>query len=328
MPGPKTHNIFYKQLKPLLNKSILRLLPSYDDYDIFAQGHDLLIYYDFYKIFSTKRLKTNLRYSDKLQEFYFPEFVYNYIKYTQENGITQNEQIRLFLYGYVGHHILDAYTHPLIIYFSGDHIRDTRNPTWRHGIMENLLDVYLTKVAENKNPRIYPVHKDFAINEKNLTPKLKAVLNASMTETYGFKNGGEIFFKVMPQVKLFMRIFKHDPTGVKRIIFDKADPFLKGTAAFSYNRDDAEVIPLLNDRHEAWQNPMSGAVSYKSFSELYEDALRITADIINNLDYIWRCGTVKWEFIKSIVPNIASTHGLECGQRLEINYKKTKVMEV
>ncbi len=322
MPGPKTHDIFYKQLKPLINKSVFDMLPHYDDYSVFAQGHDLLIYYDFYKIFSTKRLESNLQYSDKLQEFYFPEFVYNYMKYTQESNNNQNEQVRLFLYGYIGHHILDAYTHPLIIYFSGDHMRDKHNSTWRHGIMENLLDVHLMKAAENKNPRNYPTHKDFSIDEKNLSPELKAVLDASLRETYGFQNSGEIFCKAMRQIKLFVRIFKYDPTGAKRVVFDILDPFLKGTAAFSYNRNDTDVQLLLNDRHEIWKNPMNGVTSNKSFTELYEDALKVTADIINNLDYVWRCGTVEWEFIKSIIPNIASTHGLECGQRLEINYKK------
>ena len=55
MPGPKIHDIFYKQLKPLINKAVLDMLPHYDDYSVFAQGHDLLIYYDFYKIFSRKQ---------------------------------------------------------------------------------------------------------------------------------------------------------------------------------------------------------------------------------------------------------------------------------
>ena len=322
MPGPKTHQIFYKQLKTFLNKAVLDGLPHYDDYSIFAQGHDLLIYYDFYKIFSTKRLETNLRYSDKLQEFYFPEFVYSYISHTQKSNMSQNEQVRLFLYGYIGHHILDAYTHPLIIYYSGDHIRTPQNPTWRHGILENLIDIYLMKEIESKNPRYYPVYKDFSINKKDLSPELKVPLSISLWEIYGFQKGAKIFFKTMTQVKIFMRIFKYDPTGIKRVIFNKLDPFLKGTAAFSYNRDSESVQQFLNECHTVWQNPMSGTAFHKSFMELYEDALLITADIINSLDFIWQHNSVKWEFVKSAIPNVASTHGLECGQRLEINYKK------
>ena len=322
MPGPKTHHIFYKQLKSLLNQAVLNGLQYYDEYSIFAQGHDFLIYYDFYKIFNTKRLETNLWYSDKLQEFYFPEFVYSYIKYAQESDITRNEQVRLFLYGYISHHILDAYTHPLIIYYSGDHIRNPHNATWQHGIMENLIDIYFMKTIEDKNPGNYQVHKDFSVNKKDLSPELKVVLNVSLQEIYRFQSGGEVFCKAMAQVKPFMRIFKYDPTGIKRVMFDKLDPMLKGTSSFSYNRNTSEVQRLLNVHHEVWQNPMSGITSDKSFMELYGDALHITADIVNRLDSVWQSGTADWELIQSIIPNIASTHGLACGQRLKINYKK------
>ena len=48
MPGPKTHDIFYKSLKGKLNKRTLDSFPNYDQYNIFVQGHDFLIYYDFY----------------------------------------------------------------------------------------------------------------------------------------------------------------------------------------------------------------------------------------------------------------------------------------
>ena len=48
MPGPKTHDIFYKDLKGKLNPKTLDSFPNYDKYNIFVQGHDFLIYYDFY----------------------------------------------------------------------------------------------------------------------------------------------------------------------------------------------------------------------------------------------------------------------------------------
>ena len=323
MTGPKTHHIFYKQLKQYLNKDILDNLPHYDEYSIFAQGHDLLIYYDFYKIYSNKRLEVNLHYSELLQEFYFPEFIYNYIKHAQKIGTLHNEQIRLFLYGYIGHHILDAYTHPFIIYYSGDHMREPQNPTWWHGIVENLIDIYLMEKEEHINPQIYPVYKDFTFSRNKLISILQEVLNDSLQEIYGFKGGGEDFCKAMTQIGLFIRIFKYDSTGIKRVFFDKVDTLLKGTASFSYHRNNAEVLPFLNENHELWRNPMNGNItSYKSFWELYQSALKDTAEIINQLEGILNNKIIDKDIIYSIIPNIASTHGLKCGQKLEINHKK------
>ena len=68
MPGPKTHDIFYRQLKQKLNADTLSGFKNYDDYHIFAQGHDFLIYYDFYKIWNQKKLDKNISDSVLLQE--------------------------------------------------------------------------------------------------------------------------------------------------------------------------------------------------------------------------------------------------------------------
>lgn len=322
MPGPKTHHIFYKQLKQYLHKETLDRFPHYDEYSIFAQGHDFLIYHDFYKIFSNKRLTQNLHYSEMLQEYDFPEFVYSYIKYAEEMDALQNEQVQLFLAGYIGHHILDAYTHPLIIYYSGDHIRNRDNATWMHGIVENLIDIYLMKTQEQKNPKTYPVYKDFAFPKDNINPKLKEILNNSLYEIYGFENGGNSFIEAFSQLELFMRMFKYDKFGMKRVIFDFADPIAKGTSSFSYHRDIIDVKPFLNDNREQWCNPMSGEYSDKSFMNLFHKALIDTADIINQIEKVFDSGVINKDNIYSIIPNIASTHGLECGQKLKINYIK------
>ena len=54
MPGPKTHEISYKHLRNRLDKNTLNEFPNYDIYSIFAQGHDFLIYYDYYKIWNQR----------------------------------------------------------------------------------------------------------------------------------------------------------------------------------------------------------------------------------------------------------------------------------
>lgn len=324
MPGPKTHYIFYKQLKNKLSESTLSSFPNYDKYSIFAQGHDLLIYHDFYKIWNQKKLDDNINASKLLQEFEFQEFVYNYLKEAKKIGSIEDEQTRLFIGpGYVMHHILDAYTHPQIIYYSGDHTRDPNNKTWMHGIVENLIDIYMMEKYEKKDSKTYPVYQDFIFDKTIDTSKLMEILNGSLFDTYYIKNGGETFIESLAQVSLFMKTLKYDPTSIKKVIFDLIDPILKGTSSFSYNRDAKEAILYLNKDHESWLNPIDDKKeSNKSFLQLYKEAMINGATIVDKLEKICQSGIINKDDIYEIIPNVASTHGLECGKECKIINKK------
>lgn len=324
MPGPVTHLFFYRQLKDKLCDDMPCTLPGYDSCSVFAQGHDLLIYHDFYKIVREEQLACNLENSDKLQEFLFPQFVFNYMCQARKMGVLDHEQIQLFLGpGYIAHHILDAYTHPFIIYQAGDHVRNVKNKTWMHGIVENSIDILFLERLDPRHYRSRRIYKDFTFNQKQLDPALPAVLDASLMETYGFAGGGQALCRAMSQVSLFMRMFKYDPTGFKRRLFDTADPILKGTASFSYHRDGDFARRFLNEEHAVWCNPMEkNLCSRASFFELYARALDETAEIIRALFALCKSGYFTWDTVRGIVPDIASTHGLACGQKLKIRYTK------
>ncbi|MDO5003633.1 MAG: hypothetical protein Q4E39_05355 [bacterium] len=325
MPGPKTHNIFYKDLKKQLNTNTLDSFPNYDDYSIFAQGHDFLIYHNFYKIWNNKQLNKNIADSSTLQEGKISEFVYNYMNIAINNGSIEKEDVRLFLGpGYLMHHVLDAYTHPLIIFYSGDHTRDLNNKTWEHGIVENLLDIYLMEHLENKNPREYPVYKDFIFSHM-VSPDLINTLNLALEETYGIKDGGQRFAESIYQVEMFIKKFKYDPTGLKRVFFDLVDPILKGTKSFSYNRDCDNNLDFLNLNHEEWLNPNDNKItSTMSFLDLYKKALNDGANIIDELEKIAKHGVISYLDICDLVPNVSSITGLESGKKLELKYTKKR----
>lgn len=325
MPGPKTHHIFYKDLKKKLKPSTLSSLKEYDQYSIFAQGHDFLIYRDFYKIFNQKRLDSNVEISELLQEYQFPEFVYQYLKFAQNSGAIEDEQTRLFIGpGYVMHHLLDAYTHPMIIYYAGDHTRDPKSETWKHGIVENLLDIYLMAKKEGIHASTYPIYKDFEFDNTKIRKAIIQVLEDSLQATYQITGGGRMFFQSFPQVELFMRSLKYDPTGIKAKMFDKLDPILKGTSSFSYHRNPMDALPYLNLEHDTWINPMDETIqSTDSFMDLYEKALSDGAPIVDKLEELCKKEIIHRDDVYEIIPNIASTHGLECNQKLKIkNIKK------
>lgn len=324
MPGPKTHQIFYKQLKEELTKETLSAYPNYDQYSIFAQGHDFLIYHDYYKINKQAKLDVNVHNSILLQEWSFQEFVYNFLKASREIGAIESEQVRAFLIpGYIMHHILDSYTHPQIIYTAGDHERDPESDDWKHGIIENLIDIYMMEKYENINPKTYKVYRDFKFSQKMVDPKLIRVLNDSLQKTYAISRGGKIFKKSFSQVESFMRNLKYDPTGIKRILFDYVNPKLIGTSSFSYHRDSCDALKYLNLEHEKWVNPMDASIeSTDSFIDLYNKALKEGAIIMNRLEKVCQSGIINKDEIYDIIPNKASTHGLECGQHCKISNRK------
>ncbi|MDD6223393.1 MAG: hypothetical protein PUB18_00100 [bacterium] len=323
MPGPKTHDIFYQQLKRKLHPDTLKNLPHYDEYRLFAQGHDFLIYHDFYKLWNSKKLHHNIQNSVLLQEHKFQQFVYCFLKTAKNNGAIEDEQTRLFIGpGYIMHHLLDAYTHPFIIYYAGDHTRDPNNKTWQHGIVENLIDIHMMKTYEKIDPKVYPVYQDFAYQQVT-TNGLLQTLDQSLYEIYGISNGGNIFNLSFYQVSLFMKAMKFDKLGLKRLIFDKIDPFLKGTSSFSYHREVRDVTVYLNEEHELWFNPLDANIqSTESFMDLYHKALTDGAYIIDQLEKICESGMVHRDDIYSLIPNVASTYGLECGRKFEIQNKK------
>ena len=323
MPGPKTHDIFYKQLKQELNSNTLAGFDSYDDYHIFAQGHDFFIYHDFYKIWNQSKLDKNVSDSVLLQEHKFQEFVYNFLESARNNGSIEEEQTRLFIGpGYIMHHFLDAMVHPFIIYYSGDHTRDPNNKTWQHGIVENLLDIYMMEKMEQVDPKTHPVHEEFKF-DKVLSSGLVDTLNKSLQKTYGIVDGGDRFKVAIYQMELFMKTLKFDKSGFKKAIFDMADPVLKGTSSFSYHRDSVDALPYLNEEHDLWVHPMYYSIqSNESFMELYNKALVDGALLIDELEKICRTGNIHKDDVYAIIPNIASTYGLECCQEFEIRNKK------
>ena len=325
MPGPKTHDIFYKELKEKLSVQTLSSFPHYDDYSIFAQGHDFLIYHDFYKIWNQKRLDSNVHNSTLLQECKFPEFVYNYLQISANAGVLQDEQIRLFIGpGYVAHHMLDAYAHPLIIYYAGDHTRNPDNLTWQHGIVENLIDIYLMESKQSIDPKSYPSYCDFIFSDELRAPLLETLTN-SLNDVYQIENGGKTFKEAIYQTSAFIKYMKFDPSGFKKNIFDKLDPYLKGTSSFSYHRESTDALKYLNLEHDNWVNPMdSSIISSDSFLDLYDKALIDSSYIINELEEMCRGGNIKKEDIFSLIPDISSVHGLQGGQPLKIKYKKYK----
>ncbi len=321
MAGLKTHDIFYKELKKKLSSKILENYPNYDKYNVFAQGHDLFLYHNFYKFLDKKRVRENTEFSVKIQENGFREFVYNYINVAKKANVLNKESIRSFIgLGYITHHILDSYTHPYIIYLAGDHTPDVLNVTWQHGVTENMLDQYLIMVRENRNPKQIKVSKDFKFKKKLFDKDLEDVLNKSFFLTYGDAGKGSILRKASLQVKKLAKASKEDKYGLKVKILNTVYRNRVEKDAFSYNRDFFEVNKYLNKDKNYWFNPMFTDRIYNySFDELFEKSMDHCKEIIENLEVLYKKEVITREDINKIIPDVASTHGGPCNMPLKIN---------
>lgn len=309
MPGPKTHEIFYRQLKKRLPEQMLATLPNYNAYSLYAQGHDLLIYQDWWKIWQLDR---HIQESLLLQEDSAQEFVFRFLEEAANRNVLEKEQVRLFIGpGYLSHHILDSCLHPLIIHYSGDHIRSRENTTWKHGIIENLLDAYFMKRFDNRDCHTYPVHKDFCFPDSRLDKDVFQILTKTLDSVYGISDGGLKIEKALLQMKHFIRILKYDPSGWKKVLFGSLDSLAKGSSSFSYHVYPEDAEAYLNRNHQSWANPKAPqSVVSKSMSELYADALQECTEIIARLDRLCRYGEPTREAVYAIVPNRSSTYAL------------------
>lgn len=308
MPGAKTHDIAYKQIKEKLNNKTLSNFPNYDDYNIFSQGHDLLIYYQYYYPW---HLKKNIITSVKLQEEMLPEFVFNYMDIAKKNGALEEEATRLFIgAGYIFHHILDMYIHPLLIYYSKDHIPDKNNVTWQHGIIETLIDAYMVKSFENKNPATYKIYEDFKF-KKQVSQRFVDTLNKSFEKTYDMVNIGNKFKISFYQTQSYIKAVKYDPKRIKKKIFDYLDKYFMGTSSFSYHVNPLEALKYLNIENKFWNNPVDSTLtSTESFMDLYDKALKESSYIIDKLEELAYKGIFNRDDIYSIIPNKSSISGL------------------
>ncbi len=313
MPGSKIHDIFYKQLKGKLSPEITSALPDYDYYSIFAQGHDLLIFNDYWKLW---KLNQHIRESLLLQEDHFQEFIYQYLIQAKRNGHLNQEQTFLFIGpGYIAHHILDSYLHPLIIFYAGDHIRDASNETWKHGMIETLLDVYFTQYFEHRQCADYKVYEDFPRTDLLLDPALITVLDDTLFKVYGIQSGGSKFKKGIRQTRHFIHLCKYDPHGYKKIFFAFFDHISKGSAALSYSVDPNDAVPYMNLQHHMWTNPKNKEIgSTQSMLELYDLAMEESASICNSLYQLIIRGDFTRDEVYAIIPDRSSSYGLPCSQ--------------
>jgi len=317
MPGHLTHDKSYFDVYERLPGPMREQYEgAWQRHRIFAQGHDLLLFYMFLHLPKYPELQSKL----KIIEDDIQDLTMNYIELLQETE--KSAEAKLFLYGYLIHHFLDAKLHPLIIYETGD-LRGDKDAQALHLLVENMIDAYMLK-RDGADPMKFKIHRVVPSREA-LSAETRAIVRAGFQRTYGLENFDAIFADYNNLSRTFFRTLRHDPVGLKKILFRPLDFLLMGLfkpSILPFHFDGTECLEYLNRQSQAWTHPIDAAIlSTKSFDELYEDGVNEIAGMISMLDEAIR-DHASSAAIKLIVPNISSIHGRQAGMEYQFSYTK------
>ena len=318
MPSTITHEYHYRDTYKNMSNSFKGEfdLEFYRKYSAFAQGHDALFFANFWNVPQFFKRREKALY---IQDNFFQELCIEMVDLINKYGYKDIKVIKLLLYGYMMHHILDSYMHPYVIY-------ETQSTPQEHERFETYLDGVFLKEREGVNPRIYKIHT-LIPNMPKLSKETISTVDKAFKEIYGFENFGKLYERALRQVNLVLYILRYDPIGYKRVFcefFDSLHLMDMKTSWLSYNSDLLKYQNLMNDEHNAWNNPTDATrISWSSVRELYELAVKDAAKIISELNEAIKDGATKQE-LEDIIPNKSAIHGLECNKHLTLSHVKIR----
>ncbi len=315
MPSSITHEYHYRDVYKYTTNDFKNSfdIETYRKYSLFAQGHDALFFLDFWNLLEQKNHHKKAIY---LQDHDFKKICLELIELIRTYNLEESKELKLMLYGFITHHILDSVAHPYIIY-------ETKN-FGLHEAVESYIDGKMIEKKEQEEFRKYPVHRIIPslpeINQSTIQ-----VINEAFYNVYQYKNFGNDYIRALHQVNPFLYFLRYDPIGVKKFGYNIVDRMNLTKTKYSwlsyYNKLEG-YDKYLNEEHRPWINPVdNNIVSTESFDELYEKAIYKTAIILSEIEEAIENGASMEEFEK-IIPDISAVHGQKCDQNLKLKYLK------
>lgn len=316
MPSTITHNYFGKDLYG-------RIKPRVDvDKNLFIisnQGHDLLMFYKFWNLKKRAKAESNC---SVLQNVNFRYFVKSYIEKIKDIDENLKRNAKSFIYGYIAHHILDAYVHPKVVYETG--IVDIRNKETykyrgKHALYETILDIEFI-IDREKEINRKTIYETFPKRVK-LDKSIEKLTDDVFRDVYGIDGLGKKFNDSLNNVYYFMKIFRYDSTGIKKWFYELVDKIITKPNSYygflSYKRSFEKYKNLLHS-NDYWYYPYVGGkkVNY-SFVELYNMALDKTEEIIDGIEKYLK-NMYHIDELDLIIPDISAIHGLECSRDVKL----------
>lgn len=323
MAGTITHAYFASDLYDKLSiKSKELLMDEKESLKVFAQNTDTLFFYNITNLKKGKHIRTFGYRSQKIKVYEFFSTLINYIKY---NNLQYNPQVISYLYGMLSHYVLDSTMHPFIIYKTGNFIKENKN-TYKynhlHNEMESYFDNYLLTVRDGINPHKFKCH-NFCFNVDSFDKELIEVIDFTYKEVFGISNFHNYYLTSIKQMKLFYRVFRYDPTGLKKVFYSFVDLIcprsLLRKVPLSYHINKKNKKWFLNLEHNKWYNPTDKRTkSNESILELYTKALDKTTKMIQEINqFLYYDKKIN---LKKVVGNLSYETGKDCDKVRELKY--------
>lgn len=323
MAGTITHAYFSMDLYERLSIKSKELLMDYkEDLKMFSQNTDILFFYNITNFKRGKEIREFGYRSQKIKTYEFFSTLINYIKY---NDHQYHPQVIAYLYGMLSHYVLDSTVHPFIIYKTGQFDKNDKN-TYQynhlHNELESYFDNYLLRIRRGIKPHKFKCHK-YCFNVEDFSKELIEVMDFTYKEVFGVHNFHEYYFKSSKQMKFFYRVFRYDPTGIKRVFYSMVDgvcpkSFLR-KVPLSYHMKMRKWKPFLNLEHEKWYHPTDKRTkSNESFLELYTKALAKSTKMIQEINqYLYYDKKIN---LKKVIGNLSYETGKDCNKERELKY--------
>lgn len=256
MAGTITHFKFINDLSRKINFK--------GDTNLFlvaGQGHDLLF---FVKLKDFNKYATRAEIAKTIAESRFK----NVVEVWQREILkTNDEMLKILLYGYVAHHVLDSYIHPWINNKCNCYFDKTKKETWnnngKHAILESILDVLVMNPYRFRVPNI------------KIEKRTEEAINRIFADVYGNYDVGTLMVDGINNIKGFIKFYRIDRLGIKRMGYKLIDFFTPIYAqkftflSFHYPKKEVKKI---ND------------VYWRDFNRLYSVALSKAALLILEIE--------------------------------------------
>lgn len=302
MPSTITHGYIGVNTIKKLNKKPNEILNKHiNNFKIYCQSTDILYFYHIFLLKSNKIQKLGHDFHGKNV---FKAFEY-LIKLNKEN---KNEELFTLISGLITHYKADSIMHPYINYLSQNtnklHHQD------KHFEIETYLDNYFVKKHEKTNQKTHKHYKLIFNYQKK--PIIIDSLNKMFKDVFNEENIGNIYYKALKEMSFVFKYVRHDKTGIKKEIYKLIDynPFkVRRTKYLSYHFDLTNDKYYLNLEKKEWYNLKDKSLkSNKSFLELYDDVIKESSNIINEL-YLYIFEDKKIDLFK-LIGNNSYSNGL------------------
>ncbi len=305
MPAFITHQIFAKKISEKIT------IKNFDKktFEIFAQSHDLFYYY---MTFDKKERKTVKDYGKKFHRKNTQSFIINLVRTIKSNNLVNDKESLGFLYGVISHYVLDSTFHPYIFYKTGIYNKKdkkTKKYQGLHNQIERNLDVYYYQKYYHKKINKLKVLK--LIPKIKPSNNLKNLIDQTYKKTYHKENVSKYLIEGYKHARINLFMFSQDKFGIKKQIYKiiSSIKYLKPSVLANYSYNQKVIKRYLNKEKDTWIHPSTDQEFNYSVEDLFNQSLRISIFIINEVNKVLN-NRKRIEELDKIIPNISYITGL------------------